>query len=184
MNDNGSSGDTVAGNGIYTCTVNYITTSCLTVGNYSVQYLAEASSGLTSNLIVLTQPVYYSNNIAPEVSFVNAPDTVIRPLTGAVLFPITIKGSDANGQCDVRTVFLKTIRPDGQPGNNGDPILMFDDGDLIVHGDSVAGDGRFSVIAGISSVNLLGTYQFNYQATDNTGLSSIILNRQVFVKAP
>ncbi len=184
MSDNGGSPDTTGGNGVYTVAVNYTTTSCLTVGNYSVQYIATSASGLTSNLIVSTVPVYYSNNVAPVVSFVNAPDTVIKPTTGVNLFPITIKGSDANGQCDIRSVFLKTIRPDGVPGNNGDPIFMFDDGDLVLHGDSIAGDGRYSIIAGIGSTNLLGTYQFNYQATDNRGLSSAILNKPVFVRNP
>ncbi len=186
MSDNGSSPDTTGNNGVYTATVNYTTTSCLTVGNYSVQYLATAQSGLTSNLIVLTQPVYYSNNVAPAVSFVNAPDTVIKPTTGQNAFPITVKGSDPNGQCDLKIVFLKTIKPDGTPGNSGNPIQMFDDGDLIAHGDSVAGDGRFSriVIIDSSPATLTGTYQFNYQATDNTGLSSAVLNKPVFVRNP
>lgn len=184
MSDNGSSPDTTGGNGVYTVAVNYTTTSCLTVGNYSVQYLATSASGLTSNLIVSTVPVYYSNNVAPVVSFVNVLDTITRPTTGAFLFPITIKGSDANGQCDIKSVFLKTIKPNGEPGNGGNPIFMFDDGDLLVHGDSVAGDGRFSIIAGIGSGNDLGLYQFNYQATDNRGLSSAILNKPLYVKAP
>lgn len=184
MSDNGSSPDTTANNGTFTAAVSYTTTSCLTVGNYSIQYLATAQSGLTSNLIVSTVPVYYNNNVAPEVSFVNAPDTVIRPNSGISLFTIAIKGSDANGQCDIKSVFLKTIKPDGTPGNNGDPIFMYDDGDLTVHGDSVAGDGRFSVIAGIASNNLLGTYQFNYQASDNAGLNSLILNKPVYVRTP
>lgn len=183
LNDNGGSGDTTAGNGVYSGTVNYTTTSCLTIGNYSIQYLATASSGLTSNLIVTSIPVFYDNNVAPVVSFVNAPDTINLPAT-EIAFPITIKGSDPNGQCDVKTVFLKTIRPDGVPGNGGNPIFMFDDGDLLAHGDSVAGDGRYSLIVKILSTNLTGTYQFNYQATDNTGLTSAVLNKPLFVKAP
>lgn len=184
MSDNGSSPDTTGGNGVYTTLINYTVSNCLTVGNYSLQYIATSQSGLTSNLIVSTLPVYYSNNVAPVVAFVNAPDTVIRPASGISLFTIAIKGSDANGQCDIKSVFLKTIKPDGTPGNNGDPIFMFDDGNLIAHGDSVAGDGRFSVIAGIAFNNLLGTYQFNYQATDNAGLNSAILNKPVYVRTP
>ena len=80
MSDNGSGGDTTGNNGAYTATVNYTTTSCLTVGNYSIQYLATAASGLTSNLIVTSLPVYYSNNVAPVVSSINAPDTVTKAL--------------------------------------------------------------------------------------------------------
>ncbi len=183
MSDNGSAPDTAGGNGVYTVAVNYTTTSCLNVGNYSVQYLATSASGLTSNLIVSTVPVYYSNNVAPEVSFVNAPDTLVRPTSGDVPLALTIRGSDPNGQCDIKTVFFNSILPNGNPSTSN-PFIMFDDGDLIAHGDSVAGDGRFSLIIRIPPSALLGTYQFNYQATDNRGLSSAILNKPVFVKNP
>lgn len=183
MSDNGSSPDTTGGNGVYTATVNYTTASCLTVGNYSIQYLATAGSGLTSNLIVLTQPVYYSNNVAPLVTNVFAPDTITRPTAEPILFHISVKATDANGQCDLKTVFFNSFRPSGVPAS-GNPFQMFDDGDLLVHGDSVAGDGRYSLVVGIGSGNDLGTYQFNYQATDNKGLSSAILNKPLYVKAP
>ncbi len=183
MSDNGSSLDTTGGNGVYTVAVNYTTTSCLTVGNYSVQYLATSASGLTSNLIVSSVPIYYSNNVAPVVSFVNAPDTLIRPTSGQTPLVLTIKGSDPNGQCDIRTVFFNSILPSGTPSSQN-PFIMFDDGDLIVHGDSIAGDGRYSLIIAIPPTAQLGTYQFNYQATDNRGLSSAILNKPVFVRNP
>lgn len=183
MSDNGSSPDTTGGNGVYTVAVNYTTTSCLTVGNYSVQYIATSASGLTSNLIVSTVPVYYSNNVAPVMSFVNAPDTITRPASGELAFALTIKGSDPNGQCDLKNVFFNSFRPNGVPAG-GNPFTMFDDGELIAHGDSVAGDGRFSLIVRIFPTNDLGLYQFNYQATDNRGLSSAILNKPLYVKAP
>jgi Flp pilus assembly protein TadG len=184
MSDNGSSPDTTGNNGTFTVTVNYTTTSCLTVGNYSVQYLATSASGLTSNLIVSTVPVYYSNNIAPVVSFVNAPDTVQKPSTGFVAFALRVTGSDPNGSCDIKNVFFRTIRPDGT--TNGLQFNMFDDGDLIAHGDSVAGDNRYSLIIQIDSTpaTQTGTFQFNFQATDNRGLSSAILNKPLYVKAP
>lgn len=183
MNDNGSGGDTTGNNGTYTVTVNYAATSCLTVGNYSLQYLATAQSGLTSNLLVVTQPIYYSNNVAPVVSFVNAPDTLIRPISGQTPLVLTVKGSDPNGQCDVKMVFFNSILPSGAP-SGGNPFTMFDDGDLIAHGDSIAGDGRYSLIIAIPPTAQLGTYQFNYQASDNRGLSSAILNKPVFVRNP
>lgn len=185
MSDNGSSPDTTGGNGVYTVAVNYTTTSCLTVGNYSVQYLATSASGLTSNLIVTTVAVYYSNNGPPVVAFVNAPDTVIKPTSGVNLFHISVAAIDVNGQCDLKTVFFNSFKPDGTPAG-GNPFRMFDDGDLTVHGDSIAGDGRYSLIIGIDSnpVTQIGTYQFNYQATDNSGLSSGILNKPLFVKNP
>ncbi|MBS1491888.1 MAG: hypothetical protein JST55_00175 [Bacteroidetes bacterium] len=183
MSDNGGSPDTTGNNGVYTTTVNYSITSCLTVGNYSLQYLATAQSGLTSNLIVISQPVYYSNNVAPEVSFVNAPDTVIRPTTGDVPLMIGIKASDPNGQCDIKTVFFNSILPNGNPSNQN-PFTMYDDGDLLAHGDTVAGDGRYSLIIRIPPSALIGTYQFKYQASDNSGLNSAILNKPLYVKAP
>jgi hypothetical protein len=184
MSDNGSSPDTTGGNGVYTSLVNYTISNCLTVGNYSLQYVATSESGLTSNLIVSTLPVYYSNNVAPMVEFLNAPDTITRPTAGLAGYPVTIQGTDVNGQCDIKMVFLKTIRPDGQPGNSGNPIEMYDDGDLAIHGDSVAGDKRYSRIIFIDPTNQLGTYQFKYQATDNAGLNSAILNKPLYVKSP
>lgn len=185
MSDNGSSPDTTGGNGVYTSLVNYTVSNCLTVGNYSLQYLATSQSGLTSNLIVVTLPVYYSNNVAPIMSFVYAPDTVVKPTSGVNLFHISVKASDANGQCDLKTVFFNSFKPNGEPAG-GNPFRMYDDGDLAVHGDSIAGDGRYSLVIGINSSpeTQIGTYQFNYQATDNTGLNSAILNKPLYVKAP
>ena len=185
MSDNGSSPDTSGNNGVYTVSVNYTTSSCLTVGNYSLQYLATSESGLTSNLIVSTLPVYYSNNVAPQMSFIFAPDTVIKPTTGVNLFHISVKATDPNGQCDLKTVFFNSFKPNGDPAG-GNPFLMFDDGDFAAHGDSVAGDGRYSLVIGINSLpdTQIGTYQFNYQATDNVGLTSAILNKPLYVKSP
>jgi hypothetical protein len=48
-------------------------------------------------------------------------------------------------------------------------VLMYDDGDLAVHGDSVAADGTWSRRLSIDASNSTGAKTFKFSATDRAG---------------
>jgi hypothetical protein len=172
MSDDGILPDTSAGDGRYACTVNITNISCLLVGQYSVQFIAENTSGLLSNQINSSVNVVLTNNKAPVVSGLFAPDSIAIPVSGSNISTLSIFALDSNGYCDIRRVFFNSFRPDSSI-TGGSPFQMYDDGNIPEHGDSVAGDGRFSLIIQITSTQTtVGWYTFKYQAEDNSGLLS------------
>jgi len=81
-------------------------------------------------------------------------------------------------------VFFKSYRPDGTP-TNGNPFTMFDDGNLSLHGDTVAGDGRYSLIIAIPwTQTTLGPFRFVYRAQDNSNAISDSLQAFINVVQP
>lgn len=185
MSDNGAAPDSVSGDGRYSCTVNVNTISCLLVGNYSLQYAAKNTSGLNSNSLSSNLRIVNTANLAPVVSSLIAPDTIHVPATGQTPKVLTVKVNDANGNCDVQNVFFKSYRPDGTQTNSGNPFTMFDDGDIPLHGDTVAGDGRYSLIIAIPSTQTtLGPFRFVYRARDNSNAVSDSLQAFINVVQP
>lgn len=181
MIDNGISPDTTSGDGRYSAVINITNISCLLVGNYVLQYIAENNSGLFSNLISANIPVVNSNNLPPVISALHAPGTILVPATGSNTGVLSVFTNDPDGRCDINSVFFNSFRPDGTI-TNGSPFTMFDDGNISVHGDTTAGDGRFSLKIEISSAQTtLGYFKFNYQAQDNSNLLSNIIRDSINV---
>lgn len=181
MSDNGVSPDTISGDGRYTATINISNISCLLVGNYELEYLAENNSGLFSNLIAASIRVINVNNLPPIVSDLHAPRTILVPVTGSNTGVLSVLTNDPDGRCDINSVFFNSFRPDGSI-TNGSPFTMFDDGNISVHGDTLAGDGRYSLKIEISSMQTtLGFFKFNYQAQDRSNLLSNIIRDSINV---
>lgn len=184
MSDNGSLPDSVAGDSRYSCTVNITNISCLLVGQYTLQLLAENVSGLLSTQINSSFLVALTNNQAPIVSGLYAPDSIPIPATGSNITTLSVFALDSNGQCDIKRVFFNSYRPDSSI-TTGSPFKMFDDGDIVAHGDSVAGDKRFSLIIQVPSTQTtVGWYTFKYQAEDNSGLYSSQLIGRINIYHP
>ena len=111
--------------------------------------------------------------IAPELNNVAAPDTIKRPASGDINRVVTIKAIDADHNNDVKDVFFYSIKPDSTYANNGNPIFLYDDGDVNGYsGDMDANDMIFSVRIYIPSTALLGQFQFEFQAKDYSNLLS------------
>jgi len=178
MKDDGTMPDSTSGDGRYTCTVDITNISCLLVGQYSIQLLAENSAGLTSNMIITSFPVVMTNNQAPIVWGLSSPDSIAIPTTGANVRTLSINALDSNGFCDIRRVFFNSYRPDSSI-TGGSPFTMYDDGNILEHGDTTAGDGKFSLIIQVlSTQTTTGWYTFKYQAEDKSGLlSSQVIGR-------
>lgn len=172
MKDDGSAPDTVSGDGRYSCQINITNISCLLVGQYSIQLIAENAAGLVSNQINSPVAVVSTNNQAPIVWGLSSPDSISIPLTGSNLSTLSINALDSNGYCDIRRVFFNSFRPDSSI-TGGSPFTMYDDGNILEHGDSTALDGKFSLIIQVPSTQTTtGWYTFKYQAEDNSGLLS------------
>ncbi len=108
------------------------------------------------------------NNSKPVISNLSAPDTLRIPVSGVRLFLIAVSASDSDGLGDIAEVYFKSI-------NSSNPnfrFSLFDDGAITTHGDTVAGDGRFSGVFRIDSSNTPGTKEFRFWARDNTGALS------------
>ncbi|HMS64812.1 MAG TPA: hypothetical protein PKD83_06095 [Ignavibacteria bacterium] len=156
----------------YSSVINIDNISCLIVGNYKVDYYAENASGLFSNQVSASFYVKNTQNVAPVVSNLIAPSTIQVPVSGVNSAVLSVFVNDTNGKCDINSVFFNSYRPDGTI-TGGSPFSMFDDGNIPLHGDTVASDGRYSLIIGIPSTQTtFGYFKFIYQARDNSGFLS------------
>ncbi len=112
----------------------------------------------------------------PVLSQLSMPDTVSR--TVGTLLVLSVRVQDAAGLQDVKSVYFNTTKPDGS-ASGGNPFLMYDDGDVSLHGDAVAGDGRYSLKISIASQNATGNYRFDFYAEDySQGFNSCLVRFQ------
>ncbi|MCC7159718.1 MAG: hypothetical protein IT281_09285, partial [Ignavibacteria bacterium] len=113
------------------------------------------------------------------------PDSLRRPsgnpgdtLTLAFL---KVQTSDPNGPCDMLSEFFNSVRPDGTSSTNN-PFSMFDDGDVFpFHCDTVANDGKYSLLIGIDSGAQLGNYTFKFNSKDRSNVLSDTLIKFIHV---
>lgn len=135
-------------------------------GTFRVQTYAEDTWGNRSNAIILSLHVL-RNNSKPRLSNLQMPDTLVRPTTGFLPFKFTVAVSDSDGYQDIAQVFFKQIFP-----TESTSIPLFDDGNELLTGDLLSGDGIFSRIVRIDSSNSLGERQLLFLAQDNSGALS------------
>lgn len=113
MYDDGYAPDSTAGDSRYSCNVNANITSCLLVGNYTVQYIAQNETGLYSNAVNSALFLINTANLPPVLSNAALPDSVIRPVSGSFDLTLTITATDPDGDCDVFNVYFDAYRPSG-----------------------------------------------------------------------
>ncbi|MFH1195316.1 MAG: hypothetical protein V1720_06365 [bacterium] len=149
------------------------------VGNYSVEFFVKKDDDLQTTSKVAVHQFYFDNgqnNIAPVLSELVAPDTVIVQDPKSVIL-LSIQVSDENGARDVESVYFTTTRPNGT--SNNQQIDMFDNGNLEQHGDSVAGDGRYSRLIEVTPANMKGAWKFNFQAKDKGKKLSTVISHTI-----
>ncbi len=149
-------------------------------GIYNIKYFVTDKSNTTKQVALGT--FKYDNgqaNIAPVISDdIVDPDTAV--VTDTTIILTSIKVFDQNGLSDIDKAYFKVYRPDGTTNNNQN--LMFDDGNLSLHGDQTAGDGIYSLIIQITSANAKGTYRLEFQAKDRGGKLSNIINHSLLIQ--
>ena len=149
-------------------------------GVYSIKYYITDESNITKQVAVGT--FIYNNgqpNIPPVISNdIVDPDSAV--VTSPTIILTSVKAFDQNGLLDIEKVYFVVYRPNGTTNNNQN--LMFDDGNVAEHGDQLAGDGIYSLLIQITSSNIKGTYNFEFQAKDRSGEFSNIINHSVVIQ--
>lgn len=141
------------------------------------------------------------NQVIPEkiISVVN-----LEPIPGELLvdaqmaipansgsynrYPITFQVSDPEGLADLKDVYFLSMKPDSSYANNGQPIILQDNGlpfninnPASETGDAIAGDGIYTFSILLIPETLPGTYTFSFYASDRAGNVTGPLVRRVNV---
>lgn len=193
LHDDGAAPDTIAGDGKYTAYISFIL-PCYLVGTYRGEFVAYNVSGLNSPLISENFSVTNTRSLPPVLSNLIAPDSLQRPSgVGSDTVRVTslqITATDPDGQCDIRNngVFFNSFRPPNGLPSSGNPFTMYDDGDIQVHCDDIANDGKFSLcIRLVNNPNgpfpppELGGYIFKFNARDRSDILSDTLFHTIYV---
>ena len=186
LNNAGIEGDIIAGDKIYS---RRISNTQLTLDN-------PIDSSATGLVYLNVQAYYKGNQIALEDSFqlgnirpiivqVTFPDTMTRPPDPYVLVDtIKVEIFDANGVSDIQTCYMMFQKPDLSYSNNGNPILLYDDGIInqnMFLWDEFAADGIFSRLITIGFDNPIGIYNAYFYAKDFFGEDAEIVMKTVVV---
>lgn len=186
LNNSGIEGDIIAGDKIYS---RRISNTQLTLDN-------PIDSSATGLVYLNVQAYYKGNQIALEDSFqlgnirpiivqVTFPDTMARPPDPYVLVDtIKVEIFDANGVSDIQTCYMMFQKPDLSYSNNGNPILLYDDGIIdqnMFLWDEFVADGIFSRLITIGSDNPIGIYNAYFYAKDFFGANAEVVIKTVVV---
>lgn len=189
MFDDGNSnlnGDQLEGDGIYSC--KYVIGRMNLNGLYQIEFFVEDNIRKSPDNLtkVGTQIFTFNNNqqnLAPVISNLSIPASVQRGES----FTFTIRATDPNGQSDIVQVFFKLVRPDnttvtpGQTDNNGSgAFLMHDDGNGN-YGDVQTGDGIYSFKNIFGTTSQIGSWKFEFQAKDRSGILSNVITHSMTV---
>jgi hypothetical protein len=162
MYDDGlrSHGDGVAGDGVFS-----LFTWVIPTGNPQdvvFEFRATDRDGGQSNIV--RRPVA---NSAPRFVSLAVPSTIQRPSTGSNLVTFAATVEDPNGLADIDSVYFRNM-------SSASPtvILMYDDGNLTAHGDSVASDGTYARTLSIDATTTPGTKEFRFTVVDRAGARS------------
>ena len=126
----------------------------------------------------------YIENVAPHLADPFLPDTVIKPQSGSINFLITVRAWDDQTVLDLNDIELRSLKPDSQWSNNGNPFPMFDNGLPFVDslwssgyaGDEAAADSIYTMTAFMDTSAQLGLYHFYLHATDLAGNENEIID--------
>jgi hypothetical protein len=164
MHDDGSSPDSVAGDGVYSALIQF-TIPRSASGFYILKVVASDIQGFVSNAVE-TPLFMLRDNHAPVVSNLVAPDSAVVPVGGSALIPLYIRATDYDGQADITQVYFRSL-------DSSDPTQKF-----IMNNDgsapgSVPGDSTYSIIVKApDSPTVRKTYRFAFQAVDTFGDTS------------
>ncbi|MEO8232497.1 MAG: hypothetical protein ABI638_09445 [Ignavibacteriota bacterium] len=166
--DNGkiANGDDVAKDGSYANKIGL--SEYYPNGIYNIKYFVTDNSNTTKQVALGTFKFDNGqNNIAPVISNLILADS----LNVGVSFVFSVLATDQNGYNDILRVYFELYRPDSTlvtDGNGNSKFRMYDDGNLTVYGDQVAGDGIFSFknsfLDDVSTQR--GFWRFEFEAID------------------
>ncbi len=176
LHDDGVAPDLVAGDGLYSGLIT-LSLAKSDVGIFHVLFSAvdrEQRSG-TSAL----QSIFVSRHSSPPwLSNVVSPDTVVVPVGGGVSFRLAVTAGDSAGLADIQDVTLRVPE-----GNNPTGVLHLLDNGNVANGDSVNGDGVYSIILQVNdSPTVRKRYSLLFQAIDRAGDTSATLTHYLVMR--
>jgi hypothetical protein len=187
LQDGGSFPDASANDGKYNSNITLSLPKDI-IGKYTVQFASVDKDGYTSTTFNLPFSIIYSLNHPPTVNNFTVPDTVTVPSSGTSFIETIVRANDTEGLSDIASVSMSIVRP-------ADSSIvavygLFDDGGKfnvppfgITSGDSIAGDGYFTLLIPVPSTTFKNIErQFNVFATDQSGATSNLLSKKVYFK--
>ena len=191
--DDESEGDILADDNIFSRKIlnsNSIITNVIPKSAKDTVFLS-VQSMFKGRLVKSDVKFFILGNIHPKIGSIILPQSVDRPtsnvdpnIVNTIKFTVSANASDANGLDDIKRVFFRSyhIGLDSLM-NNGNPILLLDDGSgPNGNGDLQKGDGTFSRTISISENALVGTYQWTFEAQDQSNAYSDTVKRTIIVK--
>jgi hypothetical protein len=188
LNDNGSQPDVTSGDGKYNSQI-VLQLPKDVIGTYSIQFTTFDKKGFSSNIFNLPLKITLSTNNAPSVFNLSAPDSVRVPSTADTvnLIYMTIAVSDQQGLNDITSVNLTSQRPDSSIAGT---FYLSDDGGVFTlsqfnlpSGDSLAGDGVYSIVVPMFSTSPKNTYRdFIFTARDQSGALSPAITKRIYLQ--
>jgi hypothetical protein len=154
-------GDVVAGDGIFSNTF-FVTQINPEKRQESFIFAFRVTDKSGHEGELLEKTIFFGANKPPEILQVSAPDTF--PWYEQALVQATI--SDSNGISDITKIYVesRTINTSVTRFETN----LYDDGDLTIHGDPVAGDGEFSAFLDSTfRVGKQGLYSLRFIAEDS-----------------
>ncbi|MDP1678174.1 MAG: hypothetical protein Q8L88_15060, partial [Bacteroidota bacterium] len=190
LSDNGISPDVTANDGKYTSLISVKFPKEI-LGTYQIQLQTIDNSGLASILRSFPIRIFNSENTAPVISNLFAPDTTLVPLGDVINYiRISISVSDTNGLADLVSVLFTSQRPDLSIVGT---YSLYDDGGTIERnifpsftlssGDSIANDGRYTVVIPMTSTADKNTYRdFRFIAKDQSNAFSNAITKRIYIQ--
>ena len=176
--DDGTNGDLVKNNGVYSSYFTFDENAEL--GKWKFQVGARDVSGASSDLTEVETTI--TENFPPEIQDLEIPSEIER----GIEFIFSINASDPNGLTDIYLVYFELFRPDGSivyldEENQITIFPMFDNGDLDGAGDEIENDGIYSLKNSFGETSQTGEWTFNFYAIDNSGSLSNLITHNLTV---
>lgn len=179
LRNDGVAPDAVVGDSIFSGTIN-LSILRKQIGSYrfAVQVVnRDGNADVRSTSITLRN----SSNHRPVLSGLDVPNTVhIPPPDSVYVYSFTVHVADAEGLDDVTRVSADVF--DSLGIRKPITVDLFDDGDILVHGDSLALDGVYSARVKTDSTNKPGMSTFAFYAVDRSLGVSDSLRKVIFTR--
>ena len=165
LHDDGSSPDSVAGDGVYSALIQFTIPRSAT-GFYILRIVASDNQGFVSNTVEAPLFMLRDNHVPVLSNLVVANDSVAVPVGGNVAIPLYIRATDADGQADINQVYFRSL-------DSSDPNQKFSMNNDGSAPGSVPGDSTYAIIVkAVDGPTVRKTYRFAFQAVDNFGDTS------------
>ena len=154
-------------------------------GRYTVTF--DARTGEDATPLSRDAHVYWAGFRGadpPTIVAVSMPETLAITADTTCAYYATVQVRHALGDSAIDSVRLKSYKPDGSQTNGGAAFALYNDGDMLGHGDSLARDSLWSEIFHCPGVGAqTGTYIFAYWAYDKVGRAAVDSVRVVVTPA-